>query len=135
MAGYSNRSLVEKLGIKPGHRIIILNSPLDYPEILGMLPPGSVASDRLEGTFDFIQLFTKERKGLEKIFADLKRALSQTGMLWISWPKRSSGIETDLNENIIREIGLDNGLVDVKVCAVDEIWSGLKFVFRLKDRK
>jgi len=83
---------------------------------------------------DFIQFFTNERRALEREFAKLARALTPAGMLWISWPKQSSGVATDLTEDVIRAIGLAHGLVDVKVAAVDDVWSGLKFVRRMKDR-
>ena len=92
-------------------------------------------ANQLKGPLDFIQFFTQVRNELEVQFRDLKRELLKGGMLWISWPKGSSKVETDLNEGIVREIGLKNGLVDVKVCAVDEVWSGLKFVYRKEDRK
>lgn len=84
--------------------------------------------------FDFVMVFTKSRKGLSEDFAQLSRQLTPAGMFWVSWPKKSSGVATDLDENIVREIGLAAGLVDVKVCAVTEVWSGLKFVRRVKDR-
>ena len=89
----------------------------------------------LEGPLDFIHFFTRKREDLEEGFPRLKRELSQKGMLWVSWPKGSSRVETDLDENVVREVGLKNGLVDVKICAVDETWSGMKFVYRLRDRK
>jgi hypothetical protein len=89
----------------------------------------------LAGPLDFIQFFTTARVDLEAQFTILKQSLTPTGMLWVSWPKKASKLKTDLDENIIREIGLAHGLVDVKVCAVDEQWSGLKFIYRLKDRK
>lgn len=133
-AGYSNRSLVEKLGIKPGHKVHIAHAPVDYRATLGGLPEKAVFSKSLDGTCDFIQFFTKEKAELEMSFPKLKKHLAANGSLWISWPKGAAKIKTDLNENVVREIGLRNGLVDVKVCAVDDIWSGLKFVFRLKDR-
>src|SRR5262245_45031088 len=123
-AGYSGKPLVQKLGIKSGARLIILNAPPDYGATLGALPDGVEASQTFDGSFDFIQFFTTERGELEARFPDLKRALVFDGMLWISWPKRASKILTDLNENIIRDIGLANGLVDVKVAAIDERWSG-----------
>ncbi|MEW5957369.1 MAG: DUF3052 domain-containing protein [Chloroflexota bacterium] len=135
MAGYSKRSLAQKLGLKAGHKTIILNPPADYDRTLGELPPQVTVVDTLNGPFDFIQFFTKERGELEKHFPQLRAALAPDGMLWISWPKRSSKVETDLTEAVVREIGLDNGLVDVKVAAIDQIWSGLRFVYRLKDRK
>lgn len=134
-AGYSKRTLPEKLGIKPGSRILILNAPANYGDTLGQLPGDVIVRVRFNGLFDFIQFFTKQKAELEKQFPRLKKSLRQDGMVWISWPKKSSKVETALNENVVRDIGLKNGLVDVKVCAVDEIWSGLKFVYRLRDRK
>ncbi|HLJ30739.1 MAG TPA: DUF3052 domain-containing protein [Candidatus Angelobacter sp.] len=134
MAGYSKRSLVEKLGIKSGQKIYIGNAPRNYDETLGTLPEKVVRAKALQGACDFIQFFSKDKSELESIFSRLKKNLAVNGALWISWPKGASGIKTDLNENMVREIGLKNGLVDVKVCAVDDVWSGLKFVFRLKDR-
>lgn len=132
--GYSKRSLVQKLGIKPGFTILLLNAPPDYAHTLGPLPNEVTVTESLDGPLDFIHFFTKSQTELESRFNDLKQALAYDGMLWVSWPKKASKIETDLNGNIIREIGLANGLVDVKVAAVDEIWSGLKFVYRLEDR-
>jgi len=134
-AGYSKRSLVEKLGIKEGFAVAILGAPENYASVLGKLPSGVKQFNQLKGPLDFLQFFSLKRFHLEEHFPKLKAALSPGGMLWISWPKASSGVPTDLTENVIREIGLRNGLVDVKVCAVDETWSGLKFVFRLKDRR
>src|SRR5271169_4455917 len=134
-AGYSKRSLVDKLGIKDGEKVAILSSPANYSATLGPLPKKVVAVKKLQAGIDFIHFFSKQRHELETKFASLKQALAQDGILWISWPKGASGVATDLTENIVREIGLRNGLVDIKVCAVDETWSGLKFVYRLKDRK
>jgi hypothetical protein len=102
---------------------------------LGELSPTTEVVDELKGQLDFIHLFTTEKSDLKRTFPSLRKALAQNGVLWISWPKGASKVQTDVNENIVRDIGLENNLVDVKVCAVDEIWSGLKFVFRLKDRK
>lgn len=133
-AGYSGKPLAQKLGIKSGLRLLILNAPPNYADTLGALPNGIELAETLDGTLDFIQFFTTERADLDARFPDLKRALTPAGMLWISWPKRAAKIPTDLDENIIREIGLAHGLVDVKVAAVDEKWSGLKFVYRTKDR-
>jgi len=134
-AGYSKKSLVEKLGIKDGFAISIIEAPKDYAATLGKLPSGVKQSENLKGPLDFLQFFCSKRSRLEDNFPALKEALSPSGMLWVSWPKASSGVPTDLTENVVREIGLRNGLVDVKVCAVDEIWSGLKFVYRTKDRR
>lgn len=135
MAGYSKRSLVEKLGIKPGHKVYLGNAPSDYGKTLGTLPKDATLLKTLKGPCGFIQFFTKNKDELESTFSNLKKNLEQDGSLWISWPKGASKIRTDLNENVVREIGLRNGLVDVKVCAVDDVWSGLKFVVRVKDRK
>lgn len=134
-AGYSKRSLVQKLGIKPSTTIAILNPPPNYDETLGPLPDDIMVSESLADGLDFIHFFTKERAELEAQFPALKQALAFDGMLWISWPKAAAKVETDLTGNVVREIGLANGLVDVKVAAVDETWSGLKFVYRLEDRK
>jgi hypothetical protein len=134
MAGYSKKSLVEKLGMKGGFKILILNPPQAYKNTLGKLPDKVITVRSLKGPLNFIQLFAKKKAELEPKFPSVIKELAPNGMLWISWPKGSSRVPTDLNENIVREIGLRNGMVDVKVCAVDEIWSGLKFVFRLKDR-
>ena len=126
---------MQKIGIKPGHRIVLRNHPPTFLTDLGKLPEGVESSERLAGKADVVVYFTDKRAALEKEFGKLSSALVPDGMLWISWPKKASGRATDLNENIVREIGLDQGLVDVKVCAIDETWSGLKFVIRMKDRK
>ena len=133
-AGYSGTPLVKKLGIKPGYTIAILNPPEDYHQTLGDLPEDVTYVNDLSQSLDFIHFFTKDRAELEAEFLNLKAALKPAGMLWISWPKKASKIATDLDENIIRNIGLTNGLVDVKVAAIDAVWSGLKFVYRLEDR-
>jgi DNA-directed RNA polymerase subunit H (RpoH/RPB5) len=133
MAGYAETPLLRKLGIKPGYVIRVIDEPADYFKWISPLPEDVVVSQSRSG-FDFIHWFLKEHMILEKEFLKVKKLLKKEGMLWISWPKKASGVVTDLNENIIREIGLKNGLVDVKVCAVDEVWSGLKFVYRLSDR-
>ena len=135
MAGYSKRSLVDKLGIKAGYKILLINPPANYDGMLGLLPENVRVFSETQGPIDFIQFFTAERSELEKRFSDLKNALALNGMLWISWPKGASKVKTDLNENVVREIALKNGLVDVKVCAIDDVWSGLKLVYRLRDRK
>ena len=134
-AGYSRKSLLQKLGIKGGFKIAIINAPLDYEKKLKLPNNVSVNSKTPEGGFDFVHYFTVDydRLGLE--FPKLKKKISKNGMIWISWPKRTSNEKTDLNDNQVRKIGLGNGMVDVKVAAIDETWSGLKFVFRIKDRK
>ena len=133
-AGYSKRPLVEKLGIKPNSNIAILNAPAGFNATLGPLPDGVVRRSKLGKPLDFIHAFFLNSKDLDLQFPVLKKALEESGALWISWPKKAAKIETDLTDNVVREIGLRHGLVDIKVCAVDEIWSGLKFVYRLKDR-
>jgi len=133
-AGYSGRSLADKLGIKPGFVVAILGEPEGYRATLGRLPEGVTEKPRGSAACDFIHFFARDTKGLERAFPPLKRRLKPAGMLWVSWPKRASGVATDLGEAVVREIGLSNGLVDVKVAAVDETWSGLKFVIRLSDR-
>ncbi len=134
MAGYSGKPLVTKLGIKPGATIAILNAPRGYDRILGKMPRDVKRKIAAVGALDFVQFFTAEKRELERRFPVLERALAPAGMLWISWPKKASGVTTDLTEDRIRAIGLAHGLVDVKVAAVDEVWSGLKFVRRVKDR-
>jgi len=134
MAGYSGTPLAQKIGIKPGHRLVLRNHPPTFVRDLGKLPEGVAASDRVNGRADVVVYFVEKRTRLEKDFPALAAKLEANGMLWIAWPKRASGRPTDLNENLVRETGLGFGLVDVKVCAIDEIWSGLKFVIRLKDR-
>src|SRR5712691_2051244 len=133
MAGYSGKPLVARLGIKSGSAIAILGAPRGYARTLGKLPQVRRRANAA-GPLDFVQFFTKEKQELERRFSELARALAPAGMLWISWPKKASGVTTDLTEDVIRAIGLAHGLVDVKVAAVDDIWSGLKFVRRLKDR-
>jgi hypothetical protein len=130
--GYSGSPLVDKLGIKPGARLQLVSEPEDFAGLLGPLPDGSRVAVR--GVLDFAMLFVKSQSDLRKRFARLRDRLESNGMLWVAWPKKTSGVETDLTEGIVREFGLESGLVDVKVCAVDDTWSGLKFVRRLKDR-
>jgi hypothetical protein len=133
-AGYSSRTLVEKLGIKAGYRIAIFNPPSGYAATLGALPANVTLVESGENDLDLIQFFSSSRHELEGRFETLRALIKSNGMLWISWPKAASKMPTDLNENVVREIGLAKGMVDVKVVAVDIQWSGLKFVYRLKDR-
>lgn len=123
---------MDKLGIKPAARLQLVSEPEDFAGLLGPLPDGSRVAVR--GVLDFAMLFVKSQSDLRKRFARLRDRLESNGMLWVAWPKKTSGVETDLTEGIVREFGLESGLVDVKVCAVDDTWSGLKFVRRLKDR-
>ena len=134
MPGYSGTPLSKKLGLTEGLVMYVVNSPSDYFDWLAPLPGKLIVKDKLSGEMDFIHLFVREFRVFEKEFVNGKSHLKKTGMLWVSWPKKSAKVPTDLDENLIREFGLKNGLVDVKVCAVDEVWSGLKFMFRIKDR-
>lgn len=134
-AGYSGTPLIKKLGIKPGMQVCFINTPENYEDLLGPLPDDLTIHTTVQPQSDFIHFFTKEKLTLETEFPALKAALAMDGMLWISWPKKASKIETGLNDNIVRTIGLEQGLVDVKVAAVDSIWSGLKFVYRKADRR
>lgn len=135
MAGYSRRSLAEKLGIKPGTVVTALAPPPAYVKLLAPMPADVTFVSRLGKGARFIHCFVTRRAELEKEFPRLSRALADDGMVWISWPKKAAKTETDLTEDVVRALGLEAGLVDVKVCAVDELWSGLKFVRRLADRK
>ena len=134
MAGYSGTPLPKKLGIKPGARLALINAPEDFDATLGELPEAVKTRTTARGPLDVVLYFTTSRAELARRVEGLARALETNGGLWIAWPKRASGVPTDLDENAIREIGLAAGLVDNKVCAVDETWSGLRFVIRLKDR-
>ena len=134
MAGYSSRSLVAKLGIKPRTRIAIIDPPRGFRVTLGPLPDGVTVASRTTGTYPFIHFFTRSRAVLESKLAGLLRALETDGALWISWPKKASGVDTDITEDVVRAVALPTGLVDVKVAAVDDVWSGLKLVRRLKNR-
>jgi len=133
-AGYSARPLARKLGIKPGTPIVVLNAPPNFSRLLSPLPEAATVRRVLAPGAAYIHLFARTQRQLKSTIAATKDALAKDGMLWISWPKGSSGVESDLNENVVREIGLTHGLVDVKVCAIDPTWSGLKFVYRLRDR-
>ena len=136
MAGYSETPLGKKLGIKAGHRMLVAHAPANYWDWVSPLPEGVVVCKKPGATpLDFVHLFMKENKLFQKEVLHCKKSLKQDGMIWISWPKKSSKVATDLDENIIRNIALKNGLVDIKVCAVDEVWSGLKLVIPVKERK
>jgi hypothetical protein len=133
-SGYRQRSLVDKLGIKAGMRIAILNAPRGYRTTLGTLPRGVTLRSTARGTLPFIQFFTVDRAILERQLPALLRALVPDGALWVSWPKKASGVPTDMTEDVVRAVALPTGLVDVKVAAIDDVWSGLKLVRRLKNR-
>ena len=136
MAGYSTTPLIKKLGIKEGFRVGIVNSPKGFNKELGALPPDvKVLVTNLTKPIDFIIFFVDKEIVLRLSFPVLAQKLAANGMIWIAWPKKSSKVTTDLTFANVQRIGLDAGLVDVKICAVNEIWSGLKFVYRLTDRK
>ena len=134
MAGYSGTPLIKKLGIKPGSKAFFYKPPVSYFDDIQPLPEGVDVKTRMSGQLDFIHLFVQNKKTLMLEFSRAHKSLQKEGTLWVSWPKKSSNVVTDLDGNIVREYGLKEGLVDVKVCAVDETWSGLKFVYRKKDR-
>ena len=134
MAGYSGTPLIRKLGIKPGFRARFVNAPRGFERLLGPLPSDVSVADATRGTFDYIHVFVTRRADLKKRFGSLKKALAADGMLWVSWPKKTSKLAGDLSGDDVRATGLKGGLVDVKVCAVDDDWSALKFVYRREDR-
>lgn len=134
MAGYSETPLSKKLGIKDNFRIALLNAPDLFLEQLE-LPHTVEIVTRLTRPLDLILFFVKSEKTLATRFSALASKLSTNGMIWVAWPKKSSGVQTDLSFAPVQRIGLRAGLVDVKICAVDDTWSGLKFVYRLADRK
>jgi len=134
MAGYSGTPLVKKLGIKPGFEVAFVNAPEDFVKQLDLPADVNVRSHSTSKDLDFVLVFVKSQKILTTALTQYSRKIKPNGMLWVSWPKKTSGVQTDLTENIVRDIGLAGGLVDVKVCAVDHVWSGLKFVYRLRDR-
>ena len=134
MAGYSGTPLVKKLGIKKGARVALVNAPDDFQATLGELPDDVKFMKSTTRSLDLILFFVLSERALAKDFAKLAARLTSNGMIWIAWPKKSSGVTTDLTFEHVQRIGLDAGLVDVKICAIDDTWSGLKFVYRLKDR-
>jgi hypothetical protein len=134
MAGYSETPLTKKLGIKPGFNIAFVNAPPDFFDEL-TLPHDVKVNSRSKKALDLVLLFVKREEDLKKKFAQYSQQLMPAGMIWVAWPKKSSGVTTDLSFTNVQSIGLATGLVDVKICAVNEVWSGLKFVIRLKDRK
>ena len=134
MAGYSGTPLEKKLGIKEGFGIELVNAPEGFEAELGALP-GDVTLVSGQGKpLELVLLFAKSEAALKRDFVKFAGRIKPNGMLWVAWPKKSSGVATDLSFNNVQRIGLDAGLVDVKICAVNDVWSGLKFVYRLKDR-
>ena len=135
MSGYSGTPLPRKLGIKPGHRLMVLSGPGGFEEhTLGELPDGVEVRRRASGTADVIVAFFERRAELARRMPAMRERMEPAAGLWIAWPKRASGVETDLTEDIVRELALANTLVDNKVCAIDDTWSGLRLVIRLRDR-
>jgi hypothetical protein len=134
MPGYSGTPLPKKLGLKEGFRIKLAGMPADVEAELRSSLAGCTLVRDGRGPLDFAMVFVTRQADLSKEFARMEKHLAPAGMLWVSWPKKSSGVTTDTTENDVRRIGLEAGLVDVKVCAVSEVWSGLKFVRRVKDR-
>ena len=134
-AGYSGKPLVKKLGIKSGFRVALLGAPAGYRELLGELPAAvTIDSDLASADYDFVQAFYVWRADYEADFPRLKAAIRKSGMLWISWYKKAAKMPTDISEDVLRSVALAGGLVDVKVAAIDAQWSGLKLVYRRKDR-
>ena len=134
MAGYSGTPLVKKLGIKEDSRVALVNAPKDFQATLEDLPANVKFMKSTTRSLDLILFFVLFERILARDFKKLASRLTSNGMIWIAWPKKSSGVKTDLNFEHVQRIGLDAGLVDVKICAIDDTWSGLKFVYRLKDR-
>lgn len=134
MTGYSQRPLIDKLGIKPEARTIILRAPTGYLDLLPELPERVQLATRLVGLFEVMQYFTTSAEQLSAVLPNLMRHLRSDGMLWICWTKQTSPLHTGLNENMVRKLGLEAGLVDVKVASLTDDWSGLKFVYRVADR-
>jgi hypothetical protein len=132
MAGYSGTPLVKKLGIKPQAKMKVINAPKEYWDWVSPLPDGVSTSAKSE--FDIVHLFVQSKSKFESELLPLREKLNADGMIWVSWPKKSSKVESDLDENMIRDFALQNKLVDVKVCAVSDVWSGLKLVIPVKLR-
>jgi len=133
-SGYSGTPLIKKLGIKENYKVRFIKAPDNYFELLGEIPEGVKVLKRKSKEVDFIHLFAENQKVLDRYFFKIKEEIKKDGMIWVSWYKKASKIPTDLNEDIIRKMALTNGLVDVKVCAIDEKWSGLKIVWRKENR-
>ena len=134
MVGYSGTPLAQKLGIKAESRVALLGGPEGFDAELAPLPPGVRILRRLAPDLDIALLFVTQRRDLERRFPDVAAAITPAGSFWVAWPKRASKVPTDLTEDVLREVGLPQGLVDTKVCAVTEVWSGLRFVWRRENR-
>ncbi len=133
-AGYSLNPLFKKLGLKEGTKIAVISAPYDYSKLVGDMAESLDFAKEPFLDLDFIHLFTNSVAELEEVLPKLKTQIRKDGMIWVSWYKKSAKKATELNENMIRDFALSIGLVDVKVCAIDDDWSGLKLVFRLRDR-
>jgi hypothetical protein len=133
-AGYSGTPLAKKLGIKEGARVAFLEAPAGFDETVAPLPDGVEVARKARPGVDVVVFFTRTRRELEERIEALRAAIAPAGGLWVGWPKRASGVETDMTEDIVREVALPLGLVDVKVCAIDETWSGLRLVIRVTER-
>lgn len=134
MPGYSANPLVKKLGIKPGDTLYVKNPPRDYAALCEGLPPDTRLAKRLPGQPRFLHLFTASRAELARELSRYRERMARDGTIWVSWPKKSSGVPSTVTEDTVREVALPMGLVDIKVCAVDEVWSGLKLVIRKRGR-
>ena len=128
MAGYPGKPLAQKLGIKPGFCIFVSGAPASYSDIVGTLPEGATLAARFKAPIDMVHLFATRADRLTKALTRFRAAIAPDGMVWVSWPKKASGVATDLSDVVVRNIALPLGLVDIKVCAIDATWSGLKFV-------
>ena len=135
MAGTSGKSLSQKLGLKPGFCIFVDNAPADYRKLVGAWPEGAKLVRQAKAPLDVVHLFVTQAKGLAASLRSYRAAIAPDGMIWVSWPKKASGVATDLSDVVVRDLALPLGLVDIKVCAVDEVWSGLKFVIPKAQRK
>jgi hypothetical protein len=135
-AGYSGTPLPKKLGIKPGHRLAFIHAPDGFAATLGALPEAvEIVRDDDEGPLDLAVFFTTRADALPAAFRRIGPRVHPAGTLWIAWPKKAAKVPTDVTEDVVRAVGLREGMVDVKVCAIDDVWSGLKFVYRLADRR
>jgi hypothetical protein len=135
MAGPSSKPVTQKLGIQPGFCIFIEGAPAAYSDIVGKLPADATIASRLKAPLDMVHVFAIKAAGLAEKLRSYRAAIRPDGMIWVSWPKKSSGVATDLTDVVVRDLALPLGLVDIKVCAIDETWSGLKFVIPRDQRK
>lgn len=133
-AGYSGTPLLQKLGIKPKAKIRFINEPAHLADLLGPLPPDCTLVESRATAVDFIHCFVTQKPRLLALLPGLMNKLARDGMIWVSWPKKASKVQTDITEDVVREVALPLGLVDVKVCAIDDVWSGLKLVIRKEIR-